>query len=152
MKPINTYKRFFRYLHKARVERDVTFVALCSNLKIKNDKGKLVNAHSIWSPHYMSGGMTAYLSPFQVLHRTFFQRESVKEWLGSHSAAMAMGMPEEKFQELLDAQVEDRKHLLSLRRRFMKACGLSDVSNTKRPRYDHYGSNIVAVGEDEIPF
>lgn len=153
MKPINTYKRFFRYLRKARVERGVTFVILRSNLRIKNDERKSVNAFSIWATLYMTGGMTAYLSPFQVLHRTFFQGEGVKEWLGSDSSAKAMGMPLDKAVELTNAQIEGRKHLPSLRRRMIKACGLTDTPTAKRARYNHYGpAAVVPVSEDDVPF
>lgn len=145
---ITTYKRFFRLLRKAR-ESGVIFVVLNSNLKIKSDKGKWVNAHSIWSPHYFSG-MTAYLSPFQVLHRTYFQKTDMKEWLGTDSCARAMGLPLDKQLELSNAQIEGRNHLLSLRRRMLKACGLTDIPNDHRSRYEDHGSSVLPV--DEVPF
>lgn len=137
MTKIDTYRKFFRALRKIRRREEFRFVLLQSNLRILDKKDRYVNAHSIWLPYYVSGG-TAYLSPLQVVHRGTIGRGL---WHGSYSAGKEVGLPHKKILELLAAQVEAGGHLLSLRRRMLKACGLKEFDGRRR-LYRHYGSTV----------
>lgn len=139
MKPIRTYKRFFQLLHKLRRSGEVSFVLLDSNLRARSTDKRRVNAHTVWCPILWSTTYTTHLSPFQILFRTYFQRENEKRWVCCAYASKAMGIPDDKFKELEAAQWDRPRHLLSLRRRLLKACGLTEISSKYRRKYRHHG-------------
>jgi len=148
MKPIRTYKRFFRLLHQVRTSGEYSFVLLNSNWPIQSNFGRKVNAYSIWSPFPWNSTYTTHLSPFQVLFRTYFQRENERRWVCCEYAAKHMGLPDHKFQELRRSQLDIGGHLLPLRQRMLKACGLVDILNIDRPRYKHHGRSPLRTAKD----
>lgn len=126
--PITTYKDFFRACRALR-KYGFKFQFVSTVAKVRDDYGT-AEANAIW---YRSPS-TSYWNPIEVIHYVFYAT-STGVWTPATMARPEIGLPHDKFEELVAAYRESRGHLLSLRARMCKALDLEEIPIDQRPSY-----------------
>src|SRR5690554_4712249 len=117
---IKSFKDFFKRLRKLRKSEKLKFELFETCTTIKNTEGKgKVRSYSI----YWSSPSQSMWGPLDVLAKSYRKTEPI---LFGSMAAEALGLSEKVFRKLWNAQTEAKGHSPSLRRRMLKACGLTE--------------------------
>jgi len=129
-KPITTYKDFFRACHTIRSKYGFQFHFHSTCAKVYDEHGR-ADANAIWWSATRGGSLW---NPIEVINYVFYET-STGLWRMANMARPQVGLPLDKFDELVMAYRESEGHLTSLRERMCKALGLDEVPIHERPSY-----------------
>jgi len=127
--PIRSYKNFFKALRLCHDKYGFEFEFHQTNAQIFDDNG-YASTNAIWHRSQSS----ALWNPVEVVHYVFYATQK-EVWMPASMAYQEIGLPHEKYTELVLAYREARGHYTHLRERLCDALGLEEVPVNERSSY-----------------
>lgn len=127
--PITTFKDFFKVLRIAHERREYEFEFKQTMFPIWDDNG-----WAYGNAVYYRAPDTSLWSPASVVDRAFYSPDD-KTWSPESMSWQHMGMPKEKYLELVLVFHERTGFLMPLRERLCEAVGLEEVPICERSSY-----------------
>lgn len=132
--PITNYLNFFKALRLCHEKYGFEFKFYQGGTPVWDDHGWAYQ-NCIWC----SSSSMSLWNPIEVVHHVFYSPKP-RLWCPASIAYKEIGLPQNKYEELVLAFQEARGHYIRLRVEMCEALGLKEVPVSRRPSYREVGN------------